>query len=254
MGTIKDRMDILFEEHLVSLAKTLEYEKDPKLSRNGRLDPPIARDNRFLAVCYFYLHKDKNEFFNRITDTARRHFTMFERKEKGEKIDPSVSGILQFQEFFDILACGDLKLALRFSEYLGKDEKEERGHGFHPLYFHFGFSLKYVFEKKFKQAEPMVKKFHELCEKTKKGEKYLIGYANLFQAIIDKDSEGVQAGFDELLAGHKKLCKGTAMFSDSADEAIFIWGIGIINMCEYLGYKIKYNDPLIPDELVIGLK
>ncbi len=196
MGTIKERLDILFEEHLDLLAKTLEYEKDPKLSLNGRLDSSTASDNRFLAICCYYLHKDKNEYFKRITDAARRHLTRFERKERGINTDPSLAAILQFQEFFDILACGDLKLAKRFSEYLGKEEKEERANGFHPLYFHFGYSLKYIFEKKFEQAEPMVKKFHELCEKTKKGEKYFKSYAReilCFQTVRMKSFSSVES-------------------------------------------------------------
>jgi len=45
----------------------------------------------------------------------------------------------------------------------------------------------------------------------------------------------------------------TTDFYDSPDEDLFVWGIGLANLCRYYGLNISINAPLIPEELLIPI-
>ncbi len=35
------------------------------------------------------------------------------------------------------------------------------------------------------------------------------------------------------------------------DEDLFVWGIGLVNLCRHYGMDVQISDPLIPEELLI---
>ena len=87
-------------------------------------------------------------------------------------------------------------------------------------------------------------------ECARKGNTYFRGYARIFEAILTGDAEQANAGFVELLKGHRRMCKGNGLFCLTADVDLCVWGLGLANLARSHGLDINISDPLIPAELI----
>ena len=70
------------------------------------------------------------------------------------------------------------------------------------------------------------------------------------EAIYNKDNEAFEAGFKEVMKGHRVLCRRGAEFGDTVDGIIAIWPLGLINLARMKGMSVSVEDELVPKDLL----
>ena len=164
----------------------------------------------------------------------------------------------RLEELFDVLASGDIELSQEYASYLGgRSEIEEEWD--EECVSLLGYSLKYAVENNTKELKVWAPNLKAFYENPKNRMVEFIGYALVLEAFLERDVPKANVAFKVLLEGHKKKCKSSKGpnyrcgygFYDSPDADLFVWGIGLANLCRYYGLNVQVLDPLIPEELLI---
>jgi hypothetical protein len=212
----------------------------------------IPGDCHFLGFAAWHIDKDVAAFRAYISESVRITANIIERFDAGDPIDQSYVSMIVYQELLSGLAAGDFEGSMKLAALMGgriKAEKEEDSN----ITLAFGNALKFVvLGEPEGEARRWVDELTIQCS-AKQSLNY-IGYPRILRSILDNDRAAAQAGFVELLAGHRKLSKGNGFFAGTEHEALCIWGIGLANLARWRGLEIAFSDDLIPQELLVPVK
>lgn len=236
------------------------YERYNNPARNAKADFNAGLHSyyRDLAVLDYLLNHNIVGFKENMKKATSFMIELFERYEKGDPVDPSRMHMVMFLDLFDGLASGDINLAQNYAHYMGgRPEIEEMYDDEFTLSM--GYCLKYAVENNLTDLMSWLPRLIALCENPKNKMSEFMGYPLVLEAFAERDLEKLKKAFDVLLAGHKKKCKADKgpdygpYFYDSPDADVFVWGIGLVNLCRHYGLNISVSDPLIPEELLIPI-
>jgi len=153
-----------------------------------------------------------------------------------------------YQKLLDALASGDMNVARAFAERMGGRPEPEKEYD-RAFEIAMGYGLKAILAGDDAAALARLYDLEQAC--THKDYVNFAGYVPVLRGIVSRDSAAAEAAFPELLAGHRRESKGRGLFSDSVDEFLCVWGIGLINLAGSRGMVIKVDDPLIPADLIV---
>lgn len=248
MASIRDRLQVLLEDSLRLLPIVESNARDPVQDRQGSAISMVSYDYRFVGIAKYILHNDVTAFRHGLADSARIQDALFKRFESGEPIDDSYVSMLSYKWLFDALAAGDLPLARSLAGHMGGRDKIEKEHD-HPFDYHLGYTLKWFVLGDREQMARWAEKFEAICEQKDNAD--FRGYARMFHAILSADADAAQSALAALAAGHQRQSKGRGVFSDSDDELLCVWGIGMANLARSRGLAVHGVPPLIPHELLV---
>jgi hypothetical protein len=263
---IKRWSEILEEtkEDIPSLAEKygVEHFRSVGYYANGLKDQ-YAR----VARLDYLLNNDIASFKKNLELEAECQIELFEIFENRKPTDPPNPGLdpmapsfftmLNFCELLDALASSNMENAMCIASYMGgRSEIEDKYDDEFTLSM--GYSLKYVVENNDIQLQLWLPRLKAVCEDPKYDVGEFIGYYLLLAALLEHNLEKVNLAFTALIDNHKKRCKKPKKdypfgvgFYDSPEADLFVWGIGLANLCRYYGLEVTINDPLIPAELII---
>ena len=170
---------------------------------------------------------------------------------------PSYFSMFIFCKLLDALASGNMGIAMHLASYMGgRPEIEDKYDD--EFILSLGYSLKYAVENNKVQLQEWLPRLKAVCEDPEYDISEFMGYYLVLAALLDNNLEKANWAFTVLIVNHKKRCKKpkedypfSADFHDSPDADLFVWGIGLANLCRYYGLDVTIDDPLIPAELII---
>jgi hypothetical protein len=254
---IKRWGDIL-EEIKNDIPRRYEFYKDPTRNYKGGFCSTLQSDYRDFAVLDYLLNQDITSFKENLRNGIPFRIELFTIYDNGEPmhLDASPVSMQTFKVLFDALASGDMELAKTFANYMGgrpevEDEFDDE------FILSMGYSLKYATENDLENLKLWLPRLKDYCYNPKYKMTEFIGYPLVLEALMERDLEKANAAFKVLIEGHKKKCKSFKgpnygyYFHDSPDADLFVWGIGLANLCRHYGLNVQIDDPLIPEELLI---
>jgi hypothetical protein len=237
-----------------------ERYQDPIRNAEAAFNSSLSMNYRELAVLDYLLNHNIVGFAENLRIGVPFKMELFERYDKGEPmhLDASPVSMYSFKELFCALASGDMELAKTFANHMGgrpevEDEFDDE------FMLSMGYSLKYAVENNTAELQPWLSRLKEFCYNPKHEMKEFIGYPLVLEALMERNLERANLAFNVLLEGHRKKCSSNKgpnygpYFYDSPDADLFVWGIGLANLCRHYGLAVQIHDPLIPDELVIAV-
>jgi len=248
--------DILQEtiEHIPNL---YERYNDPRRNYKADFNPALHNNHRRIGVLDYLLNHNVISFKENLRKAVSFEMELLERYDKGEPIHPSRVSMTCFAELFVALASGDMNLAQNCANLMGgRSEAEEMYDD--EFVLSLGYSLKYAIENNLEKLRLWLPRLKAFCENPKNSMSEFMGYPLVFEALLERDLEKANAAFQVLVNGHKKKCKSYKgpdygpYFDDSPDADLFVWGIGLANLCRYYGLNVQISDYLIPEELLIS--
>lgn len=206
-------------------------------------NPGLYSNYREWGTLDYLLNHNAVSFKENLRKAIPFKLELLKKYDEGAPIHTSRVSMTRFEELFDALASGDMVLAQEYASYLGgRSEAEEQYDDEWVLLL--GYSLKYAVENNIQELKvwfPNLKAFYE-NPKNKMTE--FIGYALVLEALLERNEKKANVAFSVLLEGHKKKCKSPKGpnygygFYDSPDADLFVWGIGLINLCRYYGLNV----------------
>jgi hypothetical protein len=234
--------------------------KDPIRNAKAAFNSGMYYKYRDLAVLDYLLNHNAAGFKENLRIATPFRLALFERYDRGEPmhLDASPVSMFTFKELFDVLASGDMDLAKTFANHMGgrpevEDEFDDE------FMLSMGYSLKYAVENNTAELKPWLSRLKEFCYNPKHKMTEFIGYPLVLEALMERNLERANVAFNVLLEGHKKKCSSNKepnygyYFYDSPDADLFVWGIGLANLCRHYGLAVQIDDPLIPEELIIAV-
>lgn len=243
-----DRLGELTKIELEDLPYIEANASDPEKDKGGSASDLLALSYRFLAVSDYILKGDIISFRSNLIKASSIQNNLFDRFEKGEAIAPSLVTMLSYQALFNALASADWHLSEVLALKMGGREDIEKKVD-HPFDYAMGYCLKSFVLGDQTEMKRWHSELAKQCEK--KDNMNFRGYPLVFQGILNRNSSEVNVGFEELLRGHKKLCKGRGVFKNTVDEILCIWGLGMANLVRKKGLNVAISDELIPNELIV---
>lgn len=245
MTGVKDRLPMLYEIRGENRQVLRNNYGDAEKDRQGKCSASLIGDLRFFAVAEFVLHGDTNLFRNQLSEAASIREEMFCRIERGDPIDGSYNSVLGYKDVLNALAAGDFDLARKLAVRIVKLKSSDDVHAFDEA---FGKALCALVTAQDDVAE-RVSSLEVLC---RTDEPNFAGYAELFHAIQNGNSQTANDALSKVVDGHKQQSKGDGIFSSTEDEAISVWGIGVANLASHLGIEvISPDEELIPSVLLV---
>lgn len=251
-----NRWGDILQETIEHLPVICGLYNDPVRNKKWDFNSSVYNKYRNLAVLDYLLNNNAVSFKKNLRKAIPFKMELLEKYDDGEPIHPSRVSMTRFEELFDALASGDMTLAKKYSNYLGgRPDAEEQYDDEWVLLL--GYSLKYAVESNIEELKIWVPKLKEFYENPENRMTEFIGYALVLEALLERDVEKASTAFKVLLEGHKKKCKSRKGqnygygFHDSPDADLFVWGIGLVNLCRHYGLDVQVSDPLIPGELLI---
>lgn len=168
--------------------------------------------------------------------------------------------MFKFCELLDALATGDMSIAKKIASHMGgRPEIEEQEDD--SFILSLGYSLKYATENNRLELAEWLPRLKAVCEDPTYTVNDFFAYYLVLEALLENDLIKADAAFKELVLLHKKRCKKrkedypfASHFYDSPDADLFVWGIGLANLCRHYGLNVTIDDPIIPAELVIAVE
>jgi hypothetical protein len=218
----------------------------------------------------YLLNDDIDSFKNNLELEAHCQLELFEIFENRKSNDPpnpgldpmapSLFSMLLFGELLDALASGNIGIAIHIASYMGgRPEIEEKYDD--EFILSLGYSLKYAVENNTIQLQAWLSRLKAVCEDPEYDVKEFLGYYLVLAALLKNNLEKANWAFTVLIVNHKKRCKQnkddypfSVDFYDSPDADLFVWGIGLANLCRHYGLNVVIDDPLIPEELLIAVE
>jgi hypothetical protein len=248
MMTLKERMPMLLEmrrEHLVTLQANAA---DPDKDRNGSSSSSVKQTLRFIGVAEFVMSGNAALFRQCLSEAAKIHLQLFDRRSKGEPIDDSYVAMLSYKDLFDGLAAADFGTAEQLAQHMGGRPELETKHD-HSFDHCLGYTLKAFVLRTPSEMAAWISRFSVICREADNVD--FAGYAGVFNAILARDERLVQRGLSTIVKGHKNQSKAGGVFKDLEDETLCVWGVGIANLARHVGLAIKGDSPFIPQELLL---
>ncbi len=243
-----DRLEILVEELLEDLPFTQARAADSIKDKKGGGTESLSGDLRFLGVADYVLHHDISSFKAKLSESAALQISLYERFDRGEPISPSFVSILPgYKALFTALAAGNGELAHQLATLMGGRDEIEKEYD-HPFDYTLGYTLKSFVLDDAQAMREWSKRFSAICQEPDNAN--FRGYAQVFEAILDKDVVKANEGFQSILEGHKKEAR-TGVFELTPDEMLCVWGIGLGNLCRARNLNVCIDDPLIPGDLLV---
>jgi len=247
------------------------------LRTDGMVENNCACDLKRFGVGEYYLRHDVATFKSNLSEAAELYIGLFERGSNSlitpdvvsevseEKLfavqDTNSSGnskdgnyvaafllsMITFKQLLNALASGDMVVAQRLAHVIGGHLDSEREVD-EPLDHYFGWTLKYMVDD---CSDSLRREWiGHLASYLQSARPTLMGYPIVMQAIVDRNLEAANAGFVELLKGHRYECREGKMFGDTVDEIICVWGLGLANLARWRGLTVDPHDELIPSDLL----
>jgi len=243
-----DRLDILVEESNQRLSNKRAKVSDLNKNRKGRESRSLSGELRFLGVADYVLHHDISSFKANLSESAALQISLYERFDRDEPISPSFVSILPgYKALFTALAAGNRELAHQLATLMGGRDEIEKEYD-HPFDYTLGYTLKSFVLDDAQAMREWSKRFSAICQEPDNAN--FRGYAQVFEAILDKDVVKANEGFQSILEGHKKEAR-TGVFELTPDEMLCVWGIGLGNLCRARNLNVCIDDPLIPGDLLV---
>lgn len=227
---------------------------DPVRNKKCDFTKALVDEYDLLARLYYLLNGDAVGFKSNLENSIVYVTELFERFEKGESIHSSRVSMFRFIELLSALASGNIDLSMKLANYMGgrQEIENEYDDGF---MLSMGYALKYSVENNKPKAAEWIAKLNEIC--VNKDYRNFAGYPLVLEALLENNLAKANETFKVLISGHKNKCSSSKgpnygpYFYDSPDADLFVWGIGLANLCRYYGLNVIIDDPLIPAELVI---
>jgi hypothetical protein len=253
-----NRWGKILQNTLEDLPEMCKLYSDPIKNSKWDFNPGVYGDYRRLAVLDYLLNNNVVSFKENLRKAIPFKMQLLQKYDEGAPIHPSRISMTRFEELFDALASGDMLLAQEYASYLGgRPEAEEQYDDEWVLLL--GYSLKYAVENNVEALKVWVPNLKAFYENPKNCMIEFIGYALVLEALLERDEKKANSAFKVLLEGHKKKCKSAKGrnygygFANRPDADLFVWGIGLVNLCSYYGLNVQVSDPLIPAELLISV-
>jgi hypothetical protein len=248
---IIERWECIYHDFKEGLPKYRKLYLDPVRNAKFSFTGTLSMDLLCLGKFEYLLNKNVTLFREHLTEATLLYQDLIEKYDQGKSVGAARVSMIIYQKLFHALATGDIALARNFSRHMGGRPDIEKEFD-QPCIIDFGYTLKYFVEdadSHLKKAS--LAKFLAHC-KTKMYSTF-IGYAYVFEALLEKNLEKANKGFEVVVQGHEEEChgKGERFFQETVDEDICIWGIGLANLCRYNGLDVQIENPLIPSELLI---
>ena len=206
----------------------------------------MSRHYRFVGVGQFVVQNDCNGFRDNIRESVLLHLSLFRRADEGEDIAGSYLTMLNYQHVFDAFAACEFELGVELARCMGGRQEIEREVD-HPFDTRFGYTLKAFLSDDDEGIQKWLPEFKKSCSGNMAG---FLPYAEILQALVDRDASVANERFDGLIEGHKRLCKGRGVFPLDIDNELCVQGIGLANLCRWRGIPVEARPPLIPDALL----
>lgn len=254
---LKKRWERILENTIEDIPILHERYNDPSRNYKADFNSGLHSYYRDLAVLDYLLNHNVIGFKENLKKATSFMVELFERYEKGDPVDPSRMHMAMFLDLFDGLASGDILLAQDYAHYMGGRPNIEETYD-DEFTLSMGYCLKYATENNIPALKSWLPRLKMVCENPKNKMSEFMGYPLVLEAFAERDLEKLETAFQVLLAGHKQKCKARKgpdygpYFHDSPDADVFVWGIGLVNLCRFYGMKIIVSDPLIPEELLIS--
>ena len=217
----------------------------PAYDAKGTATSMAYRSERFMAFAAYRLDGDIEEFRTRLTRSVNLARSLLDRFDAGEPIAPSYVSMGQFTTLLDAFAAGGDALALPVAERLGGRGKLEIDNDM-PVIRTFGYALKSITLGGPSQAEDIAR-FRKASE-TKAGQA-LAAYGPVLTAIAERRADALGAALPTLVTNHLAQCRGGRMFDLTEDQALFGWGLGLLNLARSKGMAVHFDDPMLPAQL-----
>lgn len=279
MPGMAQRIGTIMENILAFREEGKSWGSNGTLRTDGVVEESKACDLKRFAVGEYYLRHDIATFKSNLAEAAKLYIGLFERSSGALPVEnvvtevskdqlfaspksaaaeavsddpdyvlPSLLTMVTFEELFNALASGDQGVAERLAGLMGAHLDPEQPYD-EPLDHHLGWALKYLVD----DAPNTVRRawIDRLTVYVQAKRPTLMGYPLVMQAILDRDLAAAQAGFAELLKGHRKESRAGKLFGDSVDEIVGVWGVGLANLARWRGLPIDPQDDLIPSDLLV---
>ena len=247
MANLADRLRMLVELRSENFDLIRAKANDSVKDRNGSSTNMLALDLRFFAVADYYLKHDVDSFQRQLTEAAELDIGLFLRHAAGEPIDDSYVSMLSYKSLFNALAAKNRDVAKRLALNMGGRDVLEKKYD-HPFDYVMGYTFRAFVLDDFTEMERWLPKLFVACEQHKLTD--LLGYAQVFQAILEKDSLLANEGFQSIVRGHVRQAKANRIFANTIDEILCIWGIGMANLAAARQLQIAAIPPLLPGDLI----
>lgn len=212
-------------------------------------DSSILGVYELLSVYEYIKTGDPERYRSYMRKITQCQLELFRRYESGNDRVGYVSiRMSNFDKILMALSCGEFDSASQIVKYiyklaLKKDLESETAY----LAKYFLKSLGLLLE----DMEEFADMFDLMHERFSKKAKAYKGYVGAFKAIYEKDDAGFNEAFQEVLKGHKILCRRGSPFGDSEHEIIGIWPLGVLNLARHKGLEVTAESDYIPKNLII---
>jgi hypothetical protein len=240
-----DRLPILLEEAIEDIPYLKENAANAKKDKNGSSSNTLANLLRFAGVGEYLINSDVPAFKLYLKEAANIKLNLIQRFENGEEISKSYVSMLSYKALFTALASGDFELSESLASVIGGRENIENEND-HPFDIALGYALKTLASNADDQAEK-IGLFKIVANEADNSD--FVGYAEAFAAILNNEVESFLSALQSVVSGHKKQSKGSGIFKGLEDEALSVWGIGLVNLAKFRGLEFQFDDPLIPSSL-----
>jgi hypothetical protein len=245
---------------------------------DGSAEDSKADELRLFAVGEYHLRHDIATFRANLAEAATLYIGLFERSSGALPVEDVVTEVsvdalfapqepagdaaadgpddvapwlltmVTYKELFNALASGDRAVAERLAALMGGHLDPDQPYD-QPLDHYLGWALKYMVD----DAPEAVRRdwIGRLEGYVRAKQPTLIGYPLVMRAILDGDLAAAQAGFAELLKGHRKESRKDKLFGDTEDEIVCVWGLGLANLARWRGLPFDPRDKLIPSDLLV---
>jgi hypothetical protein len=238
----------VLEEMREDLSVLLKKAEMPDRNIKGLFTLGVSSKLRGIGVIAYLVEKDVKVFRSSLVESAKWRAKLFDRFDAGDPISPSLVSMHTYKELYDALASGDMGVARAFAERMGGRREAEQEHD-RAFEIAMGYALKAILAEDDVVALARLADLEQACQH--KDYVNFAGYVPVLRAIVSRDSAAAEVAFPELLSGHRRESKGQGLFSDTEDEFLCVWGVGLLNLAHARGMDVKVDDPLIPMELVM---
>jgi hypothetical protein len=279
MPKMADRISEILDRIVAFREEEKSWAGSSPIRIDGLAESYRASELRLFAVGEYHLRRDVARFRSNLAEAATLYIDLFERNlgtslatdmvmevgleelsdfsksdvDKATQNAPadvlhSLLTMVTFKELFNALASGNRKVAERLSKLIGAHLDPEHLCD-EPLNHYLGWSLKFLVDDVPDQVR--CDWIGRLADYVQARRLTLMGYPIVMQAIVDRNAEVAQAGFAELLEGHRKECRAGKLFGDTEDEIVCVWGLGLANLARWRGLSIGPQDDLTPMDLLL---
>lgn len=218
---------------------------DADKDRNGHCAASLIGNLRFFGIADFVLHHNVDKFRSQLKEAAIIREQVFRRIDIGEPIDSGYDTILSYQDVFNALASADFVTAESLASRVLMTPVRSDVHQFDEV---LGRALCSVVTRS-SRAQTDIDNLFLHCDSK---DKDFRGYAEVFSAVLQKDTEAASRGLKSIILGHKRQTRGNGLFANSPDEVLAVWAVATANLA--INREIKVISPdeeLVPSVLLV---